>query len=251
MLFSSTFTALVSLICASAAFAGPVHHPLVRRDNSSNVATFTSCSFVVTSVPDLSGNVQAATTDLLHAETDLISNEYPQSISDEEVDILVLPIVHNTDGTNNATSTFLVGEVTVANLTSFIESWVGRTVAGPTAQWTFKAATCHASRVTCDVVVSPTPEISNITDAGNDLLDAEAQQVVDRFPDQDGWFLNNDQIAQNADGSYNVTSSLQVGNVTDGDLLALANSWAGQTVDGAEAQWAVETAECHLDEVDA
>ncbi|KAF5350952.1 hypothetical protein D9757_013738 [Collybiopsis confluens] len=239
MLLSSTFTALFSLICASAAFAGPVHHPLVRRDNSSNVATLTSCSFVITSVPDLSGNVQAATTDLLHAETDLISNEYPQSISDEEVKTHRIDSCSShrsqSDGTNNATSTFLVGEVTVANLTSFIESWVGRR----TAQWTFKAATCHASRVTCDVVVSPTPEISNITDAGNNLLDAEAQQVVDRFPDQDGWFLNNDQIAQNTDGSYNVTSSLQVGNVTDGDLLALANSWAGQRLSGLSRRLSV------------
>ncbi|KIK52958.1 hypothetical protein GYMLUDRAFT_250788 [Collybiopsis luxurians FD-317 M1] len=229
---------------AGAAAAARFSSSAIGQDDTSSQPAFTSCSTIVSSNPDLSGNVQNATNDFQLAEVKLLENEYPQSFADELVELITYTIQPNGDGTGIATTVFLIGEVTNANLTSFVQSWDGLTANGPKAVWTIGDVTCTVARVTCNSVTSPTPAVSNITDAGNDLLDAEGLQVVNQFPFETGFLFDNDAIVANADGSYNITSYIQVGNVTSDQLIPFANSWVGETISGEEAQGLVEAGSC-------
>ncbi|KIK52954.1 hypothetical protein GYMLUDRAFT_49628 [Collybiopsis luxurians FD-317 M1] len=160
------------------------------------------------------------------------------------IQFITFAIHPNGDGTSNVTTLVIIGEVTNANLTSFVQSWDGRTVNRSKAVWTIADVTCTVARVTCDFVMSPTPAVTNITDASNDILNAEGLQIVNQFPLETGFILDNNAIVANADGSYNVTSSLQVGNITSDELIPFANSWVGETISGEEAQWLVEAGSC-------
>ncbi|KIK52957.1 hypothetical protein GYMLUDRAFT_49630 [Collybiopsis luxurians FD-317 M1] len=243
LIFATAAVARISST-VSAGAVSRFSNSAVSQDDTSSEPAFTSCTTVVSSVPDLSGNVQNATDDFQLAEVTLLKNEYPQSFTDEEFELITYAIEPNGDGTGTATTVFLIGEVTNANLTSFVQSWDGITANGPKAVWTIGEVVCTVARVTCNFVMSPTPAISNITDAGNDLLDAQGLQVVNQFPLETGLLFNNDAVVANADGSYNATSSLQVGNVTNDELLPFANSWVGETISGEEAQWFVEAGSC-------
>ncbi|KIK52955.1 hypothetical protein GYMLUDRAFT_265222 [Collybiopsis luxurians FD-317 M1] len=280
MFFTKSFATLVVFATAAvaristSAGAGAVarlSNSAIGQDDTSSQPAFTSCSTVVSSVPDLSGNVQNATEDFQLAEVNLLKNEYPQSFADEVFELITYAIQPNGDGTGTTTTVFIIGEVTNANLTSFVQSWDGLTANGTTAVWTIEDVTCTAARVTCNLVMSPTPAVTNITDASNDILNgedmlsfissdlrsvfgevancdcyilAEILQIANQFPFETGILFDNDAIVGNADGSYNVTSSLQVGNITSDELIPFANSWAGKTISGEEAQWFVEVGSC-------
>ncbi|KIK52965.1 hypothetical protein GYMLUDRAFT_250795 [Collybiopsis luxurians FD-317 M1] len=237
MLFSIISAALVTFTGTMAKLSSSA----TGQDDSINAA-FTSCSCIVSSTPDLSGNIQNATNDLLLV--DLLESEYPQSFANEQVEVITYAIRPNGNGTSNVTTVIVIGEVTNANLTSFVESWNGLTVNGSKALWTITDVTCTVARVTCNFVMSPTPAVSNITDASNDILIAEELQIINQFPLESGFILDNDDIVSNADGSYNVTSSLQVGNITSDDVILFVNSWVGGTISGEQAQWLVEVGSC-------
>ncbi|KIK52953.1 hypothetical protein GYMLUDRAFT_49626 [Collybiopsis luxurians FD-317 M1] len=243
LVFATAAVARISSTASVGAVSRFSNFALSPDDTSSQFA-FTSCTTVVSSVPDLSGNVQNATDDFQLAEVTLLENEYPQSLASEGFELLTYAIKPNGDGTGTATTVFLIGGVTNDNLTSFVQSWDGITANGSTAVWTIGEVVCTVARVTCNFVMSPTPAVSNITDAGNDLLDAQIFQILDQFPFTTSVLSDNDAIAANTDGSYNATSSLQAGNVTNDELLPFANSWVGETISGEEAQWFVEAGSC-------
>ncbi|KIK52956.1 hypothetical protein GYMLUDRAFT_250786 [Collybiopsis luxurians FD-317 M1] len=198
MFFTKSFATLVVFsTCAvarisSSTGAGAVvrfSNSAIGQDNTSSQPAFTSCSIVVSSVPYLSSNILNTTKDFQLAEWNLLKNEYPQSFADEVFGVLNNAIKPNGNGTSTATTVFIIGGVTNANLTSFVQSWGGLTANGTKAS-------------------------------------------------------NNDAIIGNTNGSYKVTSSLQVGNITSDELIPFANLCIDKTISGEEVQWFIEVGSC-------
>ncbi|KAF5389708.1 hypothetical protein D9757_005967 [Collybiopsis confluens] len=243
MLFSNFATLLVFGIGVGTASAGVQRTNGLARQEAISGLAYTACQFAMSSNPDLSDNSNVAIGDFLDATASIFFNNFPPQ-DFELIEVFDFDTTHNDDGTNNITAAFAVEDAPEADLTSLLNTWVGLTVNGTEANWTFAAITCQAAVVTCNLAVSSNP-VSNETIADIDLPSAESNSIANQFVDAPFLIGFNPIVPDpNLEGNYNITSFIGVGDVTDKELLSFVSSWEGTTLSGQEAQWSVEVADC-------
>ncbi|KAF5372535.1 hypothetical protein D9758_005294 [Tetrapyrgos nigripes] len=94
----------------------------------------------------------------------------------------------------------------------------------------------------CFFIMTPTPDL------GPDGLQTDINFAIGHtlgvnFPNtplQD----DNEPLVRHNDGTYDVTSVISVEGQSAEDVGAFVESWAGTTIDGIDAEWAVGAANC-------
>ncbi|KAF5350951.1 hypothetical protein D9757_013739 [Collybiopsis confluens] len=240
MLFRNTVTLLAFGIGVATTTSARI-----QRTNGVAVApqataglAYTSCEFAVESTPDLSGDSDEATGDFFDVIF-LMMLSHPLGSK-------IFTATHNADGTNNATADFGVENMPEADLISLVNTWVGLTVNGTLANWTFEAATCQGFALSCAVSVSSTQPSNKSVALSGDIVLAEFASIEKQFPDALSIGITGPIIPiPNTPGNYNVTSFSGIrSGFTEEDVVSFANSWQGTTLAGPQAEWFFEVAEC-------
>ncbi|KAF5390730.1 hypothetical protein D9757_004561 [Collybiopsis confluens] len=172
---------------------------------------YTSCDFAMESTPDLSSDSEEASNDFLEDVLALVGVED-------------FTTTHNEDGTNNVTAEFGAENMPEADLASLVNTWLGLTVNGTLANWTFEAATCQGFALSCAVSVSSTPPSNESVALSGDIVLAEFASIGKQFPGALSIGITGPIIPiPNTPGSYNVTSFSGVRpGVTEEDVVSFA-----------------------------
>ncbi|KAF5333052.1 hypothetical protein D9757_014809 [Collybiopsis confluens] len=234
MLFRNTVTLLAFGIGVAATTSARIQRTngvAVAPQATATGLAYTSCKFAMESTPDLSGDSDKATGDFFDAVISLFFSNIPNDVI-SSAGGKNFTATHNADGTNTATADFGAENMPEADLISLVNTWVGLTVNGTLANWTFEAATCQGFALSCAVSVSSTPPSNESVALSGDIVLAEFASIDKQFPDALSIGITGPIIPiPSTPGSYNVTSfsGIRLG-FTEEDVVSFANSWQGTTL---------------------
>ncbi|KIK56282.1 hypothetical protein GYMLUDRAFT_263762 [Collybiopsis luxurians FD-317 M1] len=108
-----------------------------------------------------------------------------------------------------------------------------------------KSVSRQASNNTaCSFIMTPTP------DPGVDVLQTDINFAIGHTIGESFLDLTIDDInaplVRNSDGTYDVESVISVQGQNPASIAAFVLAWAGTTIDGIAAEWAVATVSCVL-----
>ncbi|KAF5356473.1 hypothetical protein D9757_012471 [Collybiopsis confluens] len=95
---------------------------------------------------------------------------------------------------------------------------------------------------TCFFIMTPTPDLG-ATALQTDNNFAIGHTIGVEFPNT-VFDIQNDPIIRHDDGTYDVETILSVTGQTAADVGAFVESWAHTTLDGIQAKWFVNAADC-------